>query len=153
MANVADVAAYVVNHFDSGISTMKLQKLCYIAQGWSLALRQTPLFAADFEAWRNGPVSRTLFGSHKGKFVVNSWPSGNEHALTRDERIIVDAVLEHYDALSGLQLSELTHQPGTPWSITRDQVGAREGESSDAVISQDLIKEHFTAKLLTGSSS
>lgn len=35
MTSVHDVAAYITGYFPDAISTMKLQRLCYIAQGWS----------------------------------------------------------------------------------------------------------------------
>jgi uncharacterized phage-associated protein len=149
MAQIHDVAAYMIDHFDSGISTMKLQKLCYMAQGWSLALADQPLFTEDFQAWRNGPVSYTLFNEHRGEFSRQSWPAGDGSRLTERERIICDAVLANYGALSGLELSELTHQPGTPWSETRRAQGVREGGSSSAVISQGMIQQHFKDVLLT----
>ncbi|OWP22703.1 hypothetical protein CBF90_05835 [Microbacterium sp. AISO3] len=129
------------------MSTMKLQKLCYIAQGWSLALRDDPLFAGDFEAWKNGPVSPQLYRQHRRSFSVSSWPSGDPDALSADERIILDAVLTNYEALTGLQLSAMTHEPGTPWSETRRIAGVSDGESSDEPIPNDLIREHYRALL------
>lgn len=143
MANVHDVAAYVTQYFGgSEISTMKLQKLCYIAQGWSLALRDRPLFDAQFEAWKNGPVTYDLFDRHRRQFSVNSW-RGDADALNKGERIVLRAVLKKYEALTGAQLSSLTHQAGTPWSITRDATGLAEGAAGNAVIPQDLIKQHY----------
>lgn len=149
MASVNDVAAYVVKHFrDQGISTMKLQKLCYIAQGWSLALRRRPLFAASFEAWRNGPVTRALYVNHRRAYSVSTWQWGNAEALDAQERIVLDAVLANYEALTGPQLSALTHKPGTPWSQTRLSAGVSEGESCQVEIPEDLIADHYSQVLL-----
>ena len=145
MANVHDVAAYVADHFDSSISTMKLQKLCYIAQGWSLALRGLPLFDDEFQAWANGPVCWTLFDSHRGRYNVDSWAKGDARKLDRKERIILDAVLNNYEALTGRQLSALTHKPGTPWTITRN--GLPETARSTEVIPNDLIRKHYQQTL------
>lgn len=148
MARIHDVAAYMIGHFDNGISTMKLQKLCYMAQGWSLALANRPLFADDFEAWRNGPVSRALYREHRGEYSRRDWPLGDGSQLTKTERVICDAVLANYGALSGLELSELTHQPGTPWSETRRAARASEGAASSATIPQSEIERHFRDTLL-----
>jgi uncharacterized phage-associated protein len=38
----------------------KLQKLCYYAQAWNLALHNSELFEDRFEAWVHGPVSPVL---------------------------------------------------------------------------------------------
>ena len=148
MAQVDDVAARIVDHFDTAITTMKLQKLCYMAQGWSLGLRGKPLFDADFQAWRHGPVCKPLFDQHKKMFVVDSWPSGDGSNLTRDERVIVRAILKQYDSFTGQELSELTHEPRTPWRVTRRRAGVRENESSSAVIPKKLIREFFEDELL-----
>jgi uncharacterized phage-associated protein len=41
MASVHDVAAYILKKLGT-MSTMKLQKLCYYGQGWSLAWDEKP---------------------------------------------------------------------------------------------------------------
>lgn len=49
---------------DSGdsITPLKLQKLIYYAQAWSLALpeRAYPLFDEDMQAWAHGPVVESV---------------------------------------------------------------------------------------------
>lgn len=132
---------------------MKLQKLCYMAQGWNLALAGDALFAEDFEAWKRGPVSRDLYRNHRREFSVSRWPAGNPDRLTERDRVVVDGMLRNYGALSGVELSELTHQEGTPWSETRIRAGVREGESSTEVISKSEIKAHFQLKLGIASAA
>ena len=51
---------------------MKLQKLVYYCQAWSLAWDDKPLFDEDFEAWANHPVCPELFKHHKGKVYIRS---------------------------------------------------------------------------------
>ncbi|MCG7276629.1 Panacea domain-containing protein [Corynebacterium singulare] len=50
MARVNDVARYILENVDSGVSTMKLQKLVYYAQAWSLVWDEKPLFNSRIEA-------------------------------------------------------------------------------------------------------
>lgn len=69
-ASVYAVARYIVQHFDHGISTSKLQRLLYLAQGWNLAILGEPLFAADFEAWASGPVNREIYELLEGEYTV-----------------------------------------------------------------------------------
>src|SRR5689334_14747494 len=47
------------------ISNLKLQKLCYYAQAWSLALDGKPLFGERIEAWAHGPAIPALYGRFK----------------------------------------------------------------------------------------
>lgn len=121
MANVFDVAKYILNSVGGDISTMKLQKLCYYSQDWSLAWGET-LFDEDFEHWDNGPVCRELFDEHQGKFSIASGDISddlldNSHPLTDEQINTIDKVIEAYGKYSGAQLSELIHEE-TPWKNT-----------------------------------
>lgn len=69
MANVNDVAAYILEKSNT-MSTMKLQKLVYYCQTWSLVWDEKPLFDSRIEAWANEPVTVELFKEHKGRFTA-----------------------------------------------------------------------------------
>ncbi|WP_311245432.1 MULTISPECIES: type II toxin-antitoxin system antitoxin SocA domain-containing protein [unclassified Microbacterium] len=69
--SIYDCAAYILQRFETPVSTMKLQKLLYLAQGWSLAITGRPLFDAEFEAWPSGPVNREIFELLKGEYTVD----------------------------------------------------------------------------------
>lgn len=71
-ASVYDVAEYILSQFPGGISTMKLQKLLYLSQGWNLAITGRPLFDAEFEAWASGPVCREIQELHQGQYTVSA---------------------------------------------------------------------------------
>ena len=58
--SVHDVAAYILKK-QGEMSAMKLQKLVYYSQAWSLVWDEKPLFRAQIEAWANGPVVRSLY--------------------------------------------------------------------------------------------
>lgn len=144
MTSIHDVAAKITNHFQSGITTMKLQKLVYFAQGWSFALLGHQLFEEDFRAWTNGPVAYDLFDRHRRQYLVGDWKWGDENELSPEEHVVVDAVLKNFGALSGPQLSELTHRPGTPWSKVRTEHGVPEGEACNITVPKPAIQEFFT---------
>src|ERR1700730_81854 len=67
---VHDVAAFIVNR-QGEMSAMKLQKLVYYSQAWSLVWDDEPLFDDAIEAWANGPVVRALYARHRGQFKVS----------------------------------------------------------------------------------
>ena len=69
MASVNDVAQYVLNRIGY-TSTMKLQKLVFYSQAYSLASTGKPLFEDRIEAWANGPVVPSLFSEHRGRYVI-----------------------------------------------------------------------------------
>lgn len=139
MANVHDVAAYIVSQLGN-MSTMKLQKLCYFSQGWHLAWEDTPLFESRIEAWRLGPVVRELYSHHRRMMSVDHWPEGDPGKLLAAEKSVIDDVLDAYRNMSGLQLSELTHEEG-PWLKVRGSI--HPGASSSQEIPVDEIRKYF----------
>ena len=68
MLDVNTVATYLRRHqpdHAEPISNMKLQKLCYYAQGLSLARLQRPLFKGQIKAWEHGPFIPALWHKYK----------------------------------------------------------------------------------------
>src|SRR5690625_4422121 len=124
MATILDVAQHIVDRFDEPITTMKLQKLVYIAQGWALATLDRPLFDEKFKAWTYGPVATALYGRHRGQFTVGAWREGDKTALNSVEKAVVDGEVNNYGALSGQQRSELAHTPSGPGGRARSKQGA-----------------------------
>ena len=64
MSSVHDAAQFFIQraHEDGNLIThLKLQKLCYYAQGYALALLNEPMFEEKIEAWEHGPVVRALY--------------------------------------------------------------------------------------------
>ena len=121
MASVHDVAAYIL-HKTGKITAMKLQKLLYYAQAWSLAWDDKPIFSARIEAWANGPVIPEIYRYPRKEYAVSRWPLGNRTGLTKTERETVNAVLVAYGEKAPYWLSELTHKE-KPWIDARKGLG------------------------------
>ena len=119
MASVHDVAAYILKKQGS-MTAMKLQKLVYYCQAWSLVWDEKPLFHARIEAWANGPVVPELYRHHRGQFKVSKW-DGKRSALKKAEKDTIDAVLSFYGPKSSQWLSDLTHSE-SPWLNAREGV-------------------------------
>jgi len=141
MASVFDVAKYVLEK-QGQMSTLKLQKLCYYAQAWSLAWTEEPLFQEEFQAWANGPVCSELFQRHKGNFMigVDSLGVGNVSNLSNDQKDTINHVLDHYGAWDPYELREQTHFE-SPWKTARR--GLPEGVSCNYVISKESMGEYY----------
>lgn len=139
--SVFDVAAYIVNKLGT-ISTMKLQKLVYYAQAWSLVWDEQPLFQEKIEAWANGPVVRDLFYFHRGQFSISSIPIGNPYLLNDVQKETVDAVLEFYGNKSAQWLIDLSHQE-EPWQEARR--GISPNAASHRIIRLDSIAEYYSS--------
>lgn len=122
MASVHDVAAFILAELGQ-IGTMKLQKLVYYSQAWSLVWDGKLLFPEKIEAWDQGPVVRELYNEHARMPIIDQHSRGEPARLSEDERASIRAVLAFYGKRSGKWLSELTHRE-PPWLEARAR-GAR----------------------------
>ena len=140
MANVFNVAKYILEKCGD-MSTMKLQKLCYYAQAWSLVWDDRPLFDEDFQAWANGPVCNELFQKTKGKFLVTaSDETGGAGDLTDNQKDTINKVIEYYEPHNAQWLSRLTHLED-PWKNARANLP--EDAHSDAIISKESMALYY----------
>lgn len=156
-ASKAPYSAFAVaNYFlekSKSIDPLKLQKLIYYAHGWHLAHGDCPLIDESIEAWPYGPVIVSVYEEFKN----NGYNPIKEKALKWDRtqmcfiapelpkednfaKRVCDVVWVAYGDMSGIQLSNATHAPGTPWRKIWDGNDRR-------VIPDDLIKEFFKQKL------
>ena len=141
MANVHDVAAYIIDKCGD-MTAMKLQKLAYYSQAWSLVWEDRNLFDAEIQAWANGPVMPELYHIHRGQFSITQWPKGNPGNIKSSDSETIDSVLEYYGDKSSQWLSDLTHHE-RPWIEARK--GLSPGERSDEVISNSAMAEYYSA--------
>jgi uncharacterized phage-associated protein len=137
---VHDIAAYIVPK-QGPMTALKLQKLVYYAQAWSLVWDERPLFSESIEAWANGPVVRELYDRHRGQYTVHGW-KGNVDALDAAARETIDAVLSLYGSKDSHWLSNLTHQED-PWKNAR--VGLRPGDRGDHEITHAAMHEYYSS--------
>ena len=138
MATVHDVAAYIMKR-SGPMTAMKLQKLAYYAQAWSLVWDDAPLFRARIEAWANGPVVPALYDCHRGQFKLTSW-NGEPGKVAGSKKETIDAVLDYYGGKSSFWLSQLTHRED-PWRNARRGMAA--GERGNNEITHAAMAEYY----------
>ena len=141
MANVFDVAEYILEK-QGLMTTMKLQKLVYYSQAWSLVWDEKPIFEEKIEAWASGPVVRELYDMHRGIFQISSLDKGSIDNLKPEEKATIDAVLEAYGKKSAQWLSDLTHME-QPWNEARE--GIVPGENCENEITQASLAEYYSS--------
>lgn len=140
---VNNVARYILERKGGHMSTMKLQKLVYYTQAWSLVWDEKPLFDSRIEAWANGPIIPDLYDQHRGLFTatIDTFPE-DSGKLTEDEKETIDVVLGAYGHLNGQQLSDLSHSE-RPWREARK--GVEDGASSTNEVSKEVMQEFYSA--------
>lgn len=139
MSSVHDVAAYILSRLGT-LPAMKLQKLAYYAQAWTLVWQDRPLFEDKIEAWANGPVVPELYSRHRGQYRVSEWKWGHVEQLSEMDRNAVDAVLAFYGDKGSQWLSELTHSEA-PWIDARK--GLAPGERGNQEITFAAMAEYY----------
>jgi uncharacterized phage-associated protein len=127
--------------FGESPSPMKLQKLCYYAQGYALAEGKS-LFDEDFQAWQHGPVIRGLYD----KYRAYQWRQISEEVGESDNELydFLLQVVSAYGRFDGAALSTMTHREN-PWIHARG--GIDESAGSTAVITKESIRRYFSQKL------
>lgn len=142
MANIFDVAQYILER-EGPMTTMKLQKLCYYSQAWSLVW-DNALFEEEFQAWANGPVCKELFDMHKGQYLISAEDilenKRSGETLTDEQKENIELVLEYYGDKNAQWLSTLTHME-EPWRQARH--GVPEGEFCDTIISKESMMMYY----------
>ncbi|WEV67364.1 DUF4065 domain-containing protein [Bifidobacterium sp. ESL0769] len=141
MADIVDVAKHILERCGRE-TTMKLQKLAFYSQAYSLASSGKPLFESDFEAWANGPAAPDLFRQHRGYFSITAkdFP-GNSGNLTATERRQTGFIIAQFDRMSGNELSRKTHSEA-PWKTARG--GLPPTARSKTIISKDSIRTFYS---------
>lgn len=123
------------------ISIMSLLKLAYIAHGWNLEMRNTPLFNNRIEAWRYGPVIPDVYNAFRPQ-GINSTQMVESFVLPTDATDVgfLEQIYKIYGGMSPFRLSQLTHEAGGPWE-TASKLGG-----SYAEIPNDMILGHYVQK-------
>lgn len=125
------------------IFPLKMQKLIYLAHGWSLALRGFPLIEDQVEAWKYGPVVANVYHAFKkyGSSAIREHASAPHIEIDMQSKSLIEAVWKSYAKYTGVQLSALTHEPGYAWDLTmRNATSLFTPAISNALIADEFQK-------------
>lgn len=150
--NINDVADYIILRFTqnedfSDLINLKLQKLLFYIQAWSLGIRGFRFVDAEFQAWAHGPVCRVIFDRFKDTKGLYSFlhigdvKNPNVFALfEKEDSDFIEFILENYGGFSGVQLEEMTHNE-TPWIMARKGVSSL--ERCENVITDQSMRDYY----------
>ncbi len=139
-----DVANYFLTLADEdvgdSISNLKLQKLVYYAQGFSLALRGEALFDEAIEAWAHGPAIRELYHEYKehGANAIEKPENVDFAKYDDDVKSLLNQVYEEYGQFSAWKLREMSHEE-EPW--------AKGNAKADKIIITKDLKKYFLTQI------
>jgi uncharacterized phage-associated protein len=120
MTTAKDVAKFFLSktreEIGESITHLKLQKLLYYAQGFSLAIFDTPIFEERIEAWDHGPVVPDLYQEYKA-YKANPLPGVDveeaSRLFTTEQMEMLNDVYEVYGQFSAWKLRAMTHSEPT----------------------------------------
>lgn len=119
---------------------LKLQKLLYLAQGFSYAFYDKELFDEDIEAWVHGPVVPLVYYKYRS-FKYNPIDISYEiEELDEDTLSILKYVKKNFAKYYAKFLEEMTHNQ-EPLMYSRD--GLAPDERSDKTIPKSAIANYF----------
>jgi len=144
---LVSISEYFLNKIDpeagESITPLKLQKLVYYAQAWSLSFNKS-LFEEDFQAWVHGPVIPSLYVHFKeyGSSNIPKVYSFDSSVFDQEEINILDLVWSVYGKYDAKYLERLTHTE-KPWIIARQ--GIDQNERCTNIISKNEIEEYYSS--------
>lgn len=118
----------------------KLQKLCYYAKAWHLALYDTNLISEQFQAWVHGAVQPALYQKYKVYGYDEIPKVTNTDDLPEEFIDFAHEVYESYGHLSGYDLECLNHQE-EPWIKARGE--CKPWERCTNEISEEDMKTYY----------
>ena len=99
------------------------------------------------EAWKYGPVIPSLYHRYKHYKNQEIRPVGPPRRFDDNElNKYLDFIWEKYGDLTGLQLSDKTHEIDTPWFKT--WVKLKKGKYHSLQIPETDIRDYYKAKYL-----
>ena len=147
------------------VTPMMVQKLVYFAHGWNLGVKGGPLLDTHVEAWQYGPVipvlyrefrefadapiTRPALDGEEPWLAMPAIPNGQDHDWVRE---LASWVWKRYRGYSALQLSTMTHAPGTPWEQTVRPYLPEGCIPHGLEIPDRLIREYFHDRVATGAA-
>jgi len=150
--NSAQIANFFIKKSHSTgieLTPMKLIKMAYIAHGWHLGLYDTELLDEVIYAWKYGPVITSMYYAFRdyGDGQIDRLYSSPNKTPYPDEAIIpfLEKIWDLFKNYDGIQLSSMTHQPGSPWYKVWNEMGGK--DKKDVTIPNDIIKEFYKNRI------
>jgi uncharacterized phage-associated protein len=128
------------------LTPLRLQKLLYYVQGWSLAALGRPLFAERLLAWTRGPVVREVYDAFKqhGRETIPDEEGGEGEELSNTEKVFVSSVWDKYKQYSASALVQMTHNE-LPWLSARAGLGPT--DHCDTEITRESLLAYFSEQI------
>ena len=135
----ANYLLYLTDGAYEDMTNMKLNKLLYYAQGYSLKQTGHVLFSDEVEAWEHGPAINSVYQKYKnnGDKPITTYDSEEAGRMPKEAIDILLSVAREYGRYNASTLRGMTHVPKSPWD--KYYVAG----ASHVTIPVGFIKEYF----------
>lgn len=138
--SIINVARSLLLAESDGMTIMKLQKLCYLAQAYSLAWTGERLVTERFYAHRNGSYSKELTAALKGIYLVYysdlKYTPKSPVPVTGDKATIIEQV---YKTMRGFSSSSLR----TIFQYEAPLQTGLKNKTGGYLISESMMEEYY----------
>ncbi len=148
MLKAIDVANFFIDASKSFeedfVTNLRVNKLIYFAQAWSLVKYDRPLFDEKIEAWTYGPVIREVYDAFKicgSNPIADTLDGYDVSNFTSEELDLLSDVAIYYGQFSTPKLVSISHKKGSPWD--------KAVKTHDKFLAIDDIKAYYKGILLT----
>lgn len=143
MINCLNAARYfMIRAYEDGLeaemTNMKVQKLLYYAQSLHLALYNEPLFEAEIQAWRYGPVCPPAYKFYS-EFEAQQLPIPQQESLLQlpsEKKELLEEIWEYFGGYHAYRLSDMTHGE-FPWKKARKGLPPQ-ASSTEPILLNDM---------------
>lgn len=139
MDTATNIAKYIINFCrerNELLTNLKLQKLLYYVQGYTMALFDKEAFNENIEAWTYGPVVKEVyneFSIYGGLEINNQY---DNISVTPELEALIKLVCILKMDVPAWSLVKETHKE-EPWKLTKEVYGLGN------VIPKEFIKKYF----------
>lgn len=136
-SSINDVANYLIQQNESGITHRELQKILYFSQGFYLAKYGEPLFNASMDAWAFGPVNSDIWGRFRefGYLNLKVSSDASTDSLNDVKKLFLSSMLTSFLILGESTLIDMSHSD-YPWE--RNYIAG-----INQTIEMPLIEDYF----------
>ncbi len=133
---------FIIRAYEDGLeaemTNMKVQKLLYYSQSLHLALYSEPLFEAEIQAWRYGPVCPPAYKFYS-EFEAKQLPIPQPESLLQlphEKKELLEEIWEYFGSYHAYKLSDMTHGE-FPWKKARKGLPPQ-ASSTEPILLNDL---------------
>jgi len=141
---IGNLMIYIVDYcknYSTPLYQTKLLKLIYLIDEESVRQTGTPITWLDYEVWQKGPVPTDIYFSklphenkvdeyvsfeeRSNKYLVVKKKEFNDGDFSEVDLEVINHVLHDFGKKTSNELIEITHQPGSLWSIIVEEKNIR----------------------------